>query len=234
MIVAVVVADRRQLAAAAAAATPSNLKEVGAVDCAGQRRSPEGTGAGRSQGAKVELIEYGDLQCPVCKAYSEEVLPQVIENQVEERQSEDRLPQLHDHRAAVGAGRRRGDRRRRPGPRLELPRALLPQPGRGELRLRRPTNSSPRSPRAPASRTSPSGTRNARAPRVTDEVTNDDRTGAEVRLHRNAVVRDQGPEHATASNSSARPNRPRKSKKRSKRPAEPGWRAVARLTARLA
>jgi protein-disulfide isomerase len=32
--------------------------------------------------APVELIEYGDLQCPVCKAYSEEVLPQVIENQV--------------------------------------------------------------------------------------------------------------------------------------------------------
>ena len=32
--------------------------------------------------AKVELIEYGDLQCPVCKAYSEEVLPQIIENQV--------------------------------------------------------------------------------------------------------------------------------------------------------
>lgn len=32
--------------------------------------------------AKVELREFGDLQCPVCKAYSEEVLPQVIENQV--------------------------------------------------------------------------------------------------------------------------------------------------------
>ncbi|MGC1166146.1 MAG: thioredoxin domain-containing protein [Solirubrobacterales bacterium] len=32
--------------------------------------------------AKVELIEYGDLQCPVCKAYSEDFLPQIIENQV--------------------------------------------------------------------------------------------------------------------------------------------------------
>jgi protein-disulfide isomerase len=32
--------------------------------------------------AKVELIEYGDLQCPVCKAYSEEFLPQIIENRV--------------------------------------------------------------------------------------------------------------------------------------------------------
>jgi protein-disulfide isomerase len=32
--------------------------------------------------AKVAVLEYGDLQCPVCKGYSEEVLPQVIENQV--------------------------------------------------------------------------------------------------------------------------------------------------------
>jgi protein-disulfide isomerase len=33
-------------------------------------------------GAKAKVIEFGDLQCPVCKGYSEEVLPQVIENQV--------------------------------------------------------------------------------------------------------------------------------------------------------
>ena len=33
--------------------------------------------------AKVRLLEFGDLQCPVCKGYSEEVLPQVIENQVQ-------------------------------------------------------------------------------------------------------------------------------------------------------
>jgi protein-disulfide isomerase len=33
-------------------------------------------------GAKVELREFGDLQCPVCKGFSEEVLPQVVENQV--------------------------------------------------------------------------------------------------------------------------------------------------------
>jgi protein-disulfide isomerase len=33
-------------------------------------------------GAKVKVIEFGDLQCPFCKGYSEEVLPQVIENQV--------------------------------------------------------------------------------------------------------------------------------------------------------
>lgn len=33
-------------------------------------------------GARAKLLEFGDLQCPVCKGYSEEVLPEVIENQV--------------------------------------------------------------------------------------------------------------------------------------------------------
>jgi protein-disulfide isomerase len=32
--------------------------------------------------APVELIEYGDLQCPICKEYSEEFLPSLIEKQV--------------------------------------------------------------------------------------------------------------------------------------------------------
>jgi protein-disulfide isomerase len=32
--------------------------------------------------AKVKLYEYGDLQCPICKEYSEEILPEIIENQV--------------------------------------------------------------------------------------------------------------------------------------------------------
>jgi protein-disulfide isomerase len=34
-------------------------------------------------GAKVAVLEFGDLQCPVCKGYAEEVLPQIIENQVQ-------------------------------------------------------------------------------------------------------------------------------------------------------
>lgn len=33
-------------------------------------------------GARVTVFEFADLQCPVCKAYSEEVLPQIIENQI--------------------------------------------------------------------------------------------------------------------------------------------------------
>jgi protein-disulfide isomerase len=32
--------------------------------------------------APVKLYEYGDLQCPVCKEYSEEILPKIFENQV--------------------------------------------------------------------------------------------------------------------------------------------------------
>lgn len=32
--------------------------------------------------APVKLYEYGDLQCPVCKDYSEEILPKIMENQV--------------------------------------------------------------------------------------------------------------------------------------------------------
>jgi len=32
--------------------------------------------------AEVTLIEFGDLQCPVCKVYSEEIVPQLIESKV--------------------------------------------------------------------------------------------------------------------------------------------------------
>jgi protein-disulfide isomerase len=58
-----------------------NLKEVSAVDSLVSGVPQDGMVLGKPS-AEVELIEYGDLQCPVCKGYSEEILPQVIENKV--------------------------------------------------------------------------------------------------------------------------------------------------------
>jgi protein-disulfide isomerase len=59
-----------------------NLKEVSAVDSLVSGAPQDRMILGKPE-AKVELIEFGDLQCPVCKGYSEEILPQVIENKVD-------------------------------------------------------------------------------------------------------------------------------------------------------
>src|SRR3954451_1496707 len=37
--------------------------------------------------AKVTVVEFGDLQCPVCKAYSEQVMPAVINGPVQKGQA---------------------------------------------------------------------------------------------------------------------------------------------------
>ena len=59
-----------------------NLQEVAAVDSLVKGIPQQELVLGDPK-AKVELIEYGDLQCPVCKAYSEEFLPQIIKNKVQ-------------------------------------------------------------------------------------------------------------------------------------------------------
>jgi protein-disulfide isomerase len=63
-----------------------NLKEVASVDSLVNGIPQEGLVIGDPK-AKVELIEYGDLQCPVCKAFSEEVLPPIVESQVKNGQA---------------------------------------------------------------------------------------------------------------------------------------------------
>lgn len=58
-----------------------NLEDTSQVENELSGIPQEGTVLGRPQ-AKVTLYEYGDLQCPVCKAYSEEIIPELIESQV--------------------------------------------------------------------------------------------------------------------------------------------------------
>jgi protein-disulfide isomerase len=59
----------------------SNIADVSAVEKQLEGIPQNGMVLGRPA-AKATLLEFGDLQCPVCKGYSEEVLPQVIENQI--------------------------------------------------------------------------------------------------------------------------------------------------------
>lgn len=59
----------------------SNLKEVAEVEQLLDGIPQHGMVVGEPS-AKVTLLEFGDLQCPFCKGFSEEVLPAVIENKV--------------------------------------------------------------------------------------------------------------------------------------------------------
>lgn len=59
----------------------TNLEDVGLVKQQLQGIPQEGLVLG-DPGAKVTLLEFGDLQCPVCKGFSEGILPDVINAKV--------------------------------------------------------------------------------------------------------------------------------------------------------
>jgi protein-disulfide isomerase len=59
----------------------SNIQEVQVVEKLFSGIPQDGLTLGEPS-AKVELVEYGDLQCPVCKQFAEEILPPVVEKQV--------------------------------------------------------------------------------------------------------------------------------------------------------
>lgn len=59
----------------------TNLEDVGLVKKQLQGIPQNGMVLGDPK-AKVTLYEFGDLQCPVCKAFSEEIVPEVIDSKV--------------------------------------------------------------------------------------------------------------------------------------------------------
>jgi protein-disulfide isomerase len=59
----------------------TNLEDVGLVKRQLQGIPQSGLVLGDPK-AKVTLYEFGDLKCPVCKAFSEEIVPQVIDSKV--------------------------------------------------------------------------------------------------------------------------------------------------------
>ena len=63
----------------------TNLEGAGEVNRSLQGIQQQGMLLGNPD-APLELVEFGDLQCPVCAAYAEEILPPIIENQVKKGQ----------------------------------------------------------------------------------------------------------------------------------------------------
>jgi protein-disulfide isomerase len=80
-IIAVVVVIVVASSSSSSGGDAENLVEIKQVDSLVSGIPQQKLVLGKSS-APVELIEYGDLQCPICKEYSEEFLPAIVEKQV--------------------------------------------------------------------------------------------------------------------------------------------------------
>ena len=61
----------------------TKLEGVAAVNKSLAGYPQEGSVIGKLS-APIEMVEYGDLQCPVCKHYAEDILPPILEKQVKQ------------------------------------------------------------------------------------------------------------------------------------------------------
>ena len=81
IIVVVVVIIVASSGGGSSAGDASNLVEKASVEKLLAGIPDNATVLGKTS-APVKLYEYGDMQCSACKYYSEEILPEIIENQV--------------------------------------------------------------------------------------------------------------------------------------------------------
>ena len=100
------------------------------------RRHPAtGTRAREARPAPVTLVEYGDLQRPICREYAVATLPTIVRDYVRAGKVRLEFRGLAFIGGGLGHGPEGGDRRGRAEQGLEHDRPPLPQPGAGEQRL---------------------------------------------------------------------------------------------------